>query len=277
MHNQIIAYAIFLLSLLPRFNCVQYPWDTNPVCKPPRPPIGGMFGRYSRTEPLMHEWNCTSGVVSRSQMLEDVRIYRRYFAGKRNGFFLEMGALDGLQFSNTLIYEQCFGWNGILIEAEPTNAAALKKNRPCAITVHAAGGNGGGTLHMTQSRGVSRVVEGPGENTVEVPVRRMADIFAEWGITKIDFFSLDVEGSEFMVLESIDFDAVDISLLLVEKSSTFTVNPTTEKVRALLLSKGYHLMPAVAPRCNRRTHHKLEIDTSDVFVKEELRDDICRD
>ena len=147
-----------LLIVLPLCLCVQYPWDTNPVCQAPRPPLGGMVGRHSRTEPLMHQWNCPEGVLSHSQMLEDVRLNRRYFKGKRDGFFVEMGAIDGLQFSNSLIYEQCFGWKGLLIEAEPDNAAALVRNRPCAITLHAAGGNGGGTVQITQQRGTSRVV-----------------------------------------------------------------------------------------------------------------------
>ncbi len=40
---------------------------------------------------------------------------------QKNGFFIEVGALDGETRSNTLILERKFGWNGVLIEADPMN------------------------------------------------------------------------------------------------------------------------------------------------------------
>ena len=38
---------------------------------------------------------------------------------------VEIGALDGLLYSNTLMLEKCLGWRGLLIEGNPTNAAKL--------------------------------------------------------------------------------------------------------------------------------------------------------
>jgi hypothetical protein len=42
------------------------------------------------------------------------------------GTFVELGALDGVLFSNTKFYEDTLGWTGVLIEAQPSNAAACK-------------------------------------------------------------------------------------------------------------------------------------------------------
>jgi hypothetical protein len=48
---------------------------------------------------------------------EDVRASREHAPqeGERGGVFLEMGAGDGVLFSNTLLFERCFGWHGGLI------------------------------------------------------------------------------------------------------------------------------------------------------------------
>lgn len=53
--------------------------------------------------------------------------------GKRNGFFVEFGACDGLLISNTLLLEREFGWNGILSEPARTWQSEIQKNRSCMI------------------------------------------------------------------------------------------------------------------------------------------------
>ena len=48
---------------------------------------------------------------------EDLNIYNRFFKANKymgNGFFVEMGGLDGLTFSNSFLFEQCLGWKGML-------------------------------------------------------------------------------------------------------------------------------------------------------------------
>ena len=49
-----------------------------------------------------------------------------------------------------------------------------------------------------------------------VPCRTLAGLLHEYGITHIDFFSLDVEGQEAAVLSTINFDKVKIDVLIVE-------------------------------------------------------------
>ena len=55
----------------------------------------------------------------RSQSKEDQYAFKTFFQGKPKGVFLEMGALDGHQFSNTYALEKDVGWRGVLIEPEP--------------------------------------------------------------------------------------------------------------------------------------------------------------
>ena len=52
-------------------------------------------------------------------------------AGKRNGFFLNSGASNGVHFSNTLLLEKYFGWTGICVEPNGAFFEELVENRRC--------------------------------------------------------------------------------------------------------------------------------------------------
>ena len=45
---------------------------------------------------------------------------------------MELGALDGMRYSNTRFYDQCLGWDGLLIESDPKMFDMLSINRPNA-------------------------------------------------------------------------------------------------------------------------------------------------
>jgi hypothetical protein len=75
---------------------------------------------------------------SKSQSGEDIHAFSMYFQGCAGGTYLEMGALDGVSFSNTLSFELDLGWRGILIEADPAQFQLLKQNRPANIVINAA-------------------------------------------------------------------------------------------------------------------------------------------
>jgi hypothetical protein len=65
---------------------------------------------------------------SHSQSGEEDAVIKHIFKEKRNGVYVEMGALDGVKFTNTLRLHTCFGWNGILIEGLKRNYKMLEEN-----------------------------------------------------------------------------------------------------------------------------------------------------
>lgn len=76
-----------------------------------------------------------------SQDGESEYVYETFFQRpepKRNGVFLEIGGLDGVMFSNTLFFENCLGWSGVLIEANPANFNKLRHNRKSTHNLHMA-------------------------------------------------------------------------------------------------------------------------------------------
>ena len=76
--------------------------------------------------------------TSCSQDDEDVTAEARYFHNLHNGTFLELGALDGIKFSNTRFFEEQRGWRGVLIEPNREEFEKISRTRPDAVAVHAA-------------------------------------------------------------------------------------------------------------------------------------------
>jgi hypothetical protein len=62
-----------------------------------------------------------------SQHSEDVLLNDTIFKNKPNGVYIELGALDGVLYSNTKFFEDLFNWKGILIEPHPEKFELLKK------------------------------------------------------------------------------------------------------------------------------------------------------
>ena len=72
---------------------------------------------------------CTPGAYKfHSQLREDEDTLRHFFSDKKwegTGTFVELGGRDGLMHSNTLFYERCLGWRGVLFEAKPGEFAMV--------------------------------------------------------------------------------------------------------------------------------------------------------
>jgi hypothetical protein len=81
---------------------------------------------------------CT-GDSYRSQNGED-RWLDAHFGAKRAGFFVEVGAYDGVNLSNTYHFEQC-GWTGVLVEPDPDMAERCRRDRPRSVTFQCAAGD----------------------------------------------------------------------------------------------------------------------------------------
>ncbi|XP_052788471.1 uncharacterized protein LOC128223220 [Mya arenaria] len=154
---------------------------------------------------------------------------------KRNGFFIELGAHDGESTSNTLYLEKERGWTGLLIEANPVvYEKLLKKNRNsytlnCCIsndlpemtfTMASYLSSSNATMSASQRRkiksaGIGHTDKNYGKTAV-VACQAFQDIMSAIGVHHVDFFSLDVEGAELYILQSIDWNRVNIDVFVIE-------------------------------------------------------------
>ncbi|CAC5412229.1 unnamed protein product [Mytilus coruscus] len=140
---------------------------------------------------------------------------------KNDGFFVECGALDGETRSNSLIFERTRNWNGLLVEADPSNYELVKKKNRKAFTINACLSIYPYPVKMQFKKNFNegKIVQdenSKGESTVDVQCFPFYSIMKAINVTHIDFFSLDVEGAELQVLQTIPFGKLDIEMMTVE-------------------------------------------------------------
>jgi FkbM family methyltransferase len=180
---------------------------------------------------------------------EDQIVYNKYFQNKYNGIFLEMGALDGVTYSNTKFFEDTLSWSGILIEPIPKNYEICKRMRPRSFVYNCIVSTNPDPMEIYVNGAVSSVKEYTTEEyfngwhkdkdieTVTIPCRRLDDILHEAGVRVIDFWSLDVEGSEYEVLKTMDWD-IPVRVLCMEVSGG-EYSEMNESCRELLRQNGF--------------------------------------
>ncbi|XP_020290568.1 uncharacterized protein LOC109858082 [Pseudomyrmex gracilis] len=201
---------------------------------------------------------------------------REILNDKKNGFFIECGAYDGETRSNTLFLERFNGWTGLLIEADPINfTKMLRKNRRAYLSPTCLGviekpvvasflmARNVGRLHEPENTTVTNSpdVAYTGEHT-RVQCFPLALYIAALGIKTVDYFSLDVEGSEIDILETIPFQAVDIKTMSVE----YIHNAKGQKYLIKMMEqRGYYVYSFVKRPDN--------LANDIVFVKRATRDE----
>src|ERR1019366_8614889 len=87
-------------------------------------------------------------LYSYSQIGQDAAV-AKFFQFRREGYFIEVGAYDGVFLSNTYMLEKQLGWKGICVEPLPAASTLLRKNRSCACIQAAAYSTGGLTLEFS--------------------------------------------------------------------------------------------------------------------------------
>lgn len=194
-----------------------------------------------------------------SQCEEDMFLNNAFFKNKQYGFYIELGALDGIQYSNTKFFEDTLMWKGILIEPHPDKFEQLKINRPNNFLFNDLVSCHKEPLQFRYFIDIDAAVSGV-ENTLPqyhldtffenndghrkyIPQSRkiitpktLTEIIKSTNVNHIDFLSLDVEGHEYEVLTSWDF-SVPIDLILIE---TLGVEPKKDELcRKVLLENNY--------------------------------------
>ena len=169
------------------------------------------------------------------------------------GSFVELGAYNGLSNSNTFMLERCFAWRGLLIEASPSNykMLAISSNRTahkvhsavCAapggvVEVSAVGDQMGGEIALIPGAAMRKFKERLklASSVATVPCAPLGELMGRAGLHQgSDFLSLDVEGAEAKVLQTVD--PARFKVVLVE-TNVFGGGEKNREVHRLLSSAG---------------------------------------
>lgn len=188
-----------------------------------------------------------------SQVGQDKYVVEEIFHHKKHGVFVDIGAHDGISYSNTYYLEKELGWSGICIEPQPDQFQALQRNRKC-ICVEGGIFNQSGEQDFLLVKGPSEMLSGlastydlrhlqradreisylgGSRQFIKIKTYTLNEICKKHNISHIDFLSIDTEGSEEAIIKSIDFDALPIHVITVEN------NYNSPVIHNYLTQKGY--------------------------------------
>ena len=184
---------------------------------------------------------------SESQVQQDLFVLHE-LDFKQGGYFVEFGAANGIDLSNTYLLEKELGWTGILAEPAKVWAEELANNRDCHLDFGCVWSKTGEVLEFNEATAaelstVSQFSDGDEHaearangNTYNVNTISLVDLLDKYNAPKeIDYLSIDTEGSEFEILNAFDFDKYKIKIITCEHNYT----PMRDQIMKLLLSKGY--------------------------------------
>jgi len=177
----------------------------------------------------------------------------RLLEQKKNGFFVECGAWDGEELSNTILFEIKRQWKGLLIEPNIDGFTSLKTKNRNAILVNSC------LASKTKPEEIEFVNAGTGGGRPNDVVLGWADvgkdqvnvfktnvtclpifsILESLGNPKVDYFSLDVEGSEWEVLQTIPWDRVDVSVWSIEVNQLEVLGHPKSELKMFMEKRGY--------------------------------------
>jgi FkbM family methyltransferase len=191
-----------------------------------------------------------------SQDNQDSYLENIIFKGYKNGFYVDVGAYDGIRINNTLYFEKYNNWRGINIEANKKLFDKLVINRPNDINLNYAVCNNDGETEFLCNSGATELISGIKDTfderhlhrlqfenmqyggtteLIKVKTKKLETIFDEYNVQIINYLSIDVEGAEFEVIKSINFDKVFIDIIAFENNYNDVSIPIIE----YLHNKGY--------------------------------------
>jgi FkbM family methyltransferase len=176
-----------------------------------------------------------------SQGGQDLWVYGEVFNEKKDGYFVDIGAHDGVYLSNTYLLEKRYAWTGICVEANPETFSNLTRNRSSKCLNYCLDAEERTVIFA--KRGVmggivaddTRNPQGPGADLVQLKTVTLGRMLRESGAPPlIDYLSIDIEGAEERVLADFDFLSYRFKCITIEEPSA--------RLRELFRRNGYILV-----------------------------------
>jgi FkbM family methyltransferase len=167
---------------------------------------------------------------------------------KRNGYFIDIGAYDGVFHSNTYLLEKKYGWSGICVE--PSNKFdELKVNRSCLTENLCVYNNSNSIVEFTEidynmelSGCADDFKDDHERNSInhkKISTISLTDLCIKYNCPNtIDYLSIDTEGSELKILEAHNFESFKFLFISIEHNRNIEYK---NAINNFLSSKNYSL------------------------------------
>lgn len=174
------------------------------------------------------------------------------FNYKRQGYFIDIGAADGVTASNTFTLEKWYNWHGICVDPNPVFLQSLQNCRDSHVSslcVHSHSGQILPFKFMSEPEeffgwnfrsGLTQHVGDVGDENINAKFKEinvytisLNDLLELYSAPKdIDYLNIDAEGSEYSILSTFDFNRYNIKCITIE-----CVDPDDRKNVLELLTK----------------------------------------
>ena len=184
--------------------------------------------------------------MSKSQLRQDLFVLNQ-LNFKKKGFFVEFGAADGVDCSNTFLLEKEFKWKGILSEPGRIYHQKLSLHRKCKIEKKLIWKDSisellfnetldpvASTIDEFSFLDINKLNRVKSNNKYKIKTISLNDLLKKYGAPKIiDYLSIDTEGSEFEILNAFNFKKYKFRIITVEVFSN------KKKIHNFLSKNGY--------------------------------------
>ena len=158
------------------------------------------------------------------------------FNYKRNGYFLNLGACDGIFYDNTYYLEKELGWDGVCVEPDIIVFEKLIKNRDC-LCINKALAEENKIVRFTKP-GAHGYIKEDGEFSVEATT--IEKLMVDYNVPSIiDYISMDIEWQEVPVLSTFPFSKYEVILWTIEHNLYSDGPETKQIIKELMLANGY--------------------------------------
>ncbi|GGU39834.1 FkbM family methyltransferase [Actinomadura livida] len=189
---------------------------------------------------------------------EDV-VLMRAFAGRKSGFFVDVGAGEPVSGSLTKNLVDVLGWRGVNVEPLPDRHARLQRARPGDVNLRVAIGDEPGTaefFRIVPGRGKAgdgglstlrrdvlegHLADGWRHEQLHVEVVTLETVLAAHAEPGFDLLKVDVEGAEAAVLRSADLQVWRPRVIVVEATFPLSSRPSHQEWEPLVLAAGHEL------------------------------------
>lgn len=188
-----------------------------------------------------------------SQYKQDEFLNKVVFKGKTDGVFVDIGANDGISFSNTYFFEKELKWTGVCFEPLESAFQKLQANRT-SINIKACASNEDKFDFFLSISGYGEMLSGLKSKYDVRHLQRVYTTIKEYGgtieeieikcidinkvlesnlIKNVDFISIDTEGNELEILKTINFEKIHVKAITVEN------NYQSPDFNDFLITKGF--------------------------------------
>ena len=189
---------------------------------------------------------------------------------KRGGYYLDVAANDAIRYSNTVVLDRFFGWNGICIEPNPVYHEKLLTERTCTVVAAALSDvetdaifefrppEQKGEMDSKVFGHLVKATEAGSSSATHVRTIRLSNLLRTFSSPPIiDFMSLDVEGAEALVMASFPWSTHTVSLLSIER--------TPSDLRKMLMAHHYLELCRLGTNMDTLWVHSTLLDSEHVM------------